>query len=407
MRWSDQTCRVQAARLDALAAKAYAEFDRPAVLPALNAARFGAGNDVDLYRLITEVELPATREKIKVTGLLALPVGATAPLPVVSWQHGTILSFGQVPSNMMRLQDPAYAMSDAQDSLETLFNVHRLAGQGFAVIAADYVGKGPLRKGRGEAYAVKDVTERTCLAILDAGVARMRALQLQPGKLFLNGWSQGALNTQWLHQGLRRQLRPITATSVASPFNDLAEAWRFWAGAQTYPLPAGVGAYPALPNWISLCMIVTLGSYELNYGFDGLLKSAIRPEFQDLALKYWSDYSLQFDPTKPFPTGQDLLVPGFFDRFTDERNSAFLRQTAANAATFWRYDSPIRFHYGLADEAIHPAMVGRALAAGGKMAVGIPVAGASHRVTFLASLYGDAASLAGRQNLVDWFKSLL
>ena len=396
-------CQVTAHRLDTMVAAAFPSFNHPKILPDFDPGRHGARHDVDLRRLTAIAILPETGERVTVSGLLAIPAGARGGLPVVSWQHGTILSFDQVPSRMLRLADPAYSMSDAADSLETLFNVQRFAGQGFAVIAADYVGKGPFRNGRGEAYAVKGPTIAACLAILDEGLNVMRSLGLQPDGLFLNGWSQGALNTQWLHQALRRQSRPIQATAVQSPFNDLDEAWRYWAGERTFPPPAGQTSYPPPPAWISLCMIIALGGYEAHEGLPGLMASAIRPEFRAMAAKYWTDYALDFDRSQPFPSGADLLVPGFFDHFTDERNSAFLRRVAAVSANGWRYDSPIRFHYGLADEAIHPTMVARALTAGGALASGVPVAGGSHRGTFLASLFGDAAALGGRENVVTWF----
>lgn len=401
----DRSCRVTAARLDDQVAKAYPLFNNPAILPAFDAKRDGARFEVDLHRIVTRTVVPETGETLKVSGLLAVPVGVKGELPLVSWQHGTILSFDQVPSNLTRLADSAYELTDTADSLETLFNVQRFAGQGYAVIAADYVGKGPFRNLRGEGYAVKGVSVRTCLDMLAAGQEAMRSLGLRPSKLFLHGWSQGALNTQWLHQALRANSRPVAATAVASPFNDLNEAWSFWAGFQSFALPKGMTSYPALPNWISLCMIVALGSYELQYKLTGLLRSAIRPEFQDMALKYWNDYRAEFDPGKPFPTGSNLLVPGFFEHATDERNSAFLRQLAANRASYWNYDAPIRFHYGLADEAIHPAMVFRALSSGGKLASGVPVAGASHRATFLAGLYGEASTLGGSENVLNWFRS--
>ncbi|PZR93860.1 MAG: lysophospholipase [Stutzerimonas stutzeri] len=388
-----------------MVAKAYPLFNNPVILPPFDAKTDGARFDVDLHRIVTHTVVPETGEKLKVSGLLALPVGIKGELPLLSWQHGTILSFDQVPSNLTLLADPAYELTDAADSLETLFNVQRFAGQGFAIIAADYVGKGPFRGDRGEGYAVKGVSVQTSVDVLAAGQAAMRSLGLKPSKLFLHGWSQGALNTQWLHQALRAKSRPIAGTAVASPFNDLNEAWSFWAGAQTFPLPKGATSYPALPNWISLCIIVALGSYELQYGLSGLMKSAIRPEYHDLALKFWRDYKLDFDQSKPFPAGSELLVSGFFDHFTDARNGAFLRHFAANRASYWNYDSPIRFHYGLADEAIHPAMVSRALSAGGKLATGIPVAGGSHRGTFLAGLYGDASTLDGSENALRWFQS--
>ena len=84
-----------------------------------------------------------------------------------------------------------------------------------------------------------------------------------------------------------------------------------------------------------------------------------------------------------------------------------LRHLGHNSATFWDYDSPVRFYYGLADEALHPGLVKPAIAAGGRFADGVPVDGASHRLTFLASLYGDGAVLNGQSTVPDWFDSMM
>ena len=141
----DRSCRVSSQRLDALVAKAFPLFNEPVILPAFDKKKDGARFDVDLHCIVTHTVVPETGEKLKVSGLLALPVGIKGELPLLSWQHGTILSFDQVPSNLTLLADPAYELTDAADSLETLFNVQRFAGQGYAVVAADYVGKGPFR----------------------------------------------------------------------------------------------------------------------------------------------------------------------------------------------------------------------------------------------------------------------
>lgn len=398
---------VSGARLDREVANAFPLFDTASVLSDFDVKTQGAQRDVVLYRLVTTTRVPETNELLEVTGLLALPADAGKEIPVVSWQHGTILSFDQTPSNLTKLSNRDYRLSDEVDSLETLFNIHRFAANGFAVIAADYVGKGPLRNGRGEGYAVKGVTARTCADMLNAGLAALGKMATKPTKLFLHGWSQGALNTQWLHQMLRGDAVPIAATAVASPFNDLNEAWRFWAGRQTYPLPAGVDSYPEIPLWVPLCMIVLLGSYELHYGMNGLIEAAVRPQYREMARQYRKDYGAGLSDASSLPSGGDLLVPGFFDGYTDDLNSALLRQFAANGASYWHYDSEIRFHYGLVDEAIHPEMVARALSAGGKFARGVPVAGANHRATFLAGLYGDGGTLAGHDNTLSWFKSKL
>ena len=402
----DQTARVAAGRLDELVARNYPDFNVPAVLPAFDPARMGGRYDVELHRLVAPLVVPETGESVTVSGLLALPVGATGPLPVLTWQHGTVLTFDGVPSNMVKLADPTYEMSYPTDSAETLFNVQRFAGHGYAVIAADYVGKGPFRNGRGEAYGVKDVTVATCLRILEAGLATLRTMGRETGPLFINGWSQGALNSQWLTQELRRRKVAVAATSVSSPFNELTETMRFWAGAQRYPIPEGTTCFPEIPDWVSLCLIVLLGSYELTYGFQGLLQQAVAPEFRELAAGFWRTYDMRFDPATPFPVGSTLLVPRFFDAFTHETNSAFLRQLARNTATYWQYDSPVRLYVGLADEGIHPTLARRAVAAGGEQITEVSVADGSHRVTFMASLYGEPRHLAGQANTLDWFNSL-
>ena len=184
----DRSCRVSSQRLDALVAKAFPLFNKPAILPAFDKKKDGARFDVDLHRIVTHTVVPETGEKLKVSGLLALPVGIKGELPLLSWQHGTILSFDQVPSNLTLLADPAYELTDAADSLETLFNVQRFAGQGYAVVAADYVGKGPFRNGRGGRLC-SEGGQRPYLRRRSGGragrhaVARRQAVKAVPSRL--------------------------------------------------------------------------------------------------------------------------------------------------------------------------------------------------------------------------------
>ncbi|WP_204524493.1 lipase family protein [Bradyrhizobium sp. SUTN9-2] len=397
--------RVSKERLNTLAAKFYAVFNEGNILPAAFPERYAARNDVELRRIVTFTRIPDTGERVKVSGLLAVPVGARGTLPLLSWQHGTILSFDQVPSNLLRLKDENYELRDNVDSIETLFNIQRFAGNGYAVVAADYVGKGPYRNGRSEAYAVKGATVQCCLDILTAGLHELRTLSLRQSNLFLNGWSQGALNTQWLKQELQRRGIKVRATATQSPFNDLAESFHYWTNPTAY-IPASETSYPMPPAWITPCLIVLLGSYRRCYGLTDLFKTAVKPQYQAFAEKYWSDYSLEGEIAKSIPPAGDFLVEGFFDRFTNETNSALLRRLGGNGATYWQYDSPIRFYYGLADEALHPRLVRPAIAAGGHFAAGVAVNGASHRGTFLSSLYGEAAVLNGNATAFDWFNSL-
>lgn len=398
----DHAATLSVARLNQLVSEQYAVFNQGNVLPPFDVAEYGAADDVRLQRITTWTRVPETGEEVKVSGLLAVPAGASGRLPVVCWQHGTLLGFDPVPSNLTLLADPAYVMRENVDSAETLFNVQRFAAHGFAVIAADYLGKGPYRDGRAEAYVVKDATTQTCLDILEAGLAGMRSLGLEPGALFLNGWSQGALNTQWLAQALQQAGRPARAAAAQSPFNDLNETLRYWVGIDTYPAPTSA-AYPTVPDWVSLGLIIVLGSYETYGRIDGLMRTAVRPAYHAMAETFWRSYGLDFDPSQHFPSTKELLVDGFFTGFTAEQNSRFLRQMAANRATYWDYAAPMRLYYGLADEALHPVLAQRPLPAGGAKIDGIAVPGASHRVTFLSSLYGSGEVVAGKPDLLRWF----
>lgn len=81
---TDRSCRVSSQRLDALVAKAYPLFNNPVILPPFDAKTDGARFDVDLHRIVTHTVVPETGEKLKVSGLLALPVGIKGELPLLS-----------------------------------------------------------------------------------------------------------------------------------------------------------------------------------------------------------------------------------------------------------------------------------------------------------------------------------
>ena len=198
----------------------------------------------------------------------------------------------------------------------------------------------------------------------------------------------------------------VNAVAAQSPFNNLADGLRYWCGALSFGAP-GEPPYPAPPAWISACIIILLGSYRRYYNFNDLFKTAIRPAHLAFAEAYWRDYTQSEGVLRNMPAPPALLVEGFLDRYTADLNSRFLRQLAANSTTFWGYDSPTRFYYGLADEALHPNLVKMAIAADGPNIQGIPVKRASHRGTFLASLYGDGTVIDDKSTVPDWFKSLL
>ncbi len=116
-----------------------------------------AKNAVKLYKVIYNTVIPEDNNRpVQVSGLIAVPEVASTMLPVVSYQHGTVFSRYEVPSCI-------------EKSMETRLIVARFAGQGYIVIAADYIGKGV--SAEPDSWLVKESTAQACLDMLLASRA--------------------------------------------------------------------------------------------------------------------------------------------------------------------------------------------------------------------------------------------
>ena len=117
------------------------------VLPAPSKAR----NAVELYTVRYESKVPERgAEKVVVTGLVALPVVADrAALPLVAYQHGTVFGKYEVPSFSFQRTSPG-RHPHYDGAYETRHMVAQFAGNGYALVAADYFGMGarPTRRRR-------------------------------------------------------------------------------------------------------------------------------------------------------------------------------------------------------------------------------------------------------------------
>jgi hypothetical protein len=88
--------RVSKERLSALATKFYSVFNERNILAPISAEKHSARFDVDLRRIITFTRVPETGERVKVSGLLAVPVGkrGSLPRPIVAARHDPFLRPG-------------------------------------------------------------------------------------------------------------------------------------------------------------------------------------------------------------------------------------------------------------------------------------------------------------------------
>jgi hypothetical protein len=98
--------------------------------PALGGGEVRYG--VDAYR-VSYRTVDANGRPVVATGLVALPAGGPASLPVVSYDHGTTATSADVPSSFGLGPDHA---------VEGRWSAELFASAGFAVTEPDYVGMG-------------------------------------------------------------------------------------------------------------------------------------------------------------------------------------------------------------------------------------------------------------------------
>lgn len=337
-----------------------------------------ARNAVSLYRVLYDTVVPERGNKpVVASGLVAIPKTGATRMPVVSYQHGTVFSRTEAPSNI-------------EQTLETRLMVARFAGQGYIIVAADNVGKGVSNEP--DSYFAKDCMAQACLDMLTASRAVCSALGVEQGDLFLSGWSQGSWTTHVFRYRLESLGIPVKATATACTPTDI---YLMFTGFINNP-----SAIDAV--WLPGIFAQFLNSYEIHYHLDGLSRSAIKPQYWQTARDFYDNKIGWAEASKVFPaTVNEMLQPEFAAMSSLLAND-FYRRLRENQAYQWRFLTPTRYYYGKIDEAIRP-YVGTLPVDYQKTIGGAPsqavYAGdvADHRGTFLFGVLDQK----------DWFDSLL
>ncbi|MFN5116561.1 MAG: alpha/beta hydrolase family protein [Cyanobacteriota bacterium] len=444
-----EIARLSAAELSQLLADKFPSFDTPKsqhlLPPTLK-------RDVILYKVnytidVSHLQFAGPRV---VSGLLVVPDGLVkgsqpaAPVPLAVYNHGTLFSGTQCPSNVVTSSGEGPDRKWSVDSPETLFNLALLADRGYAMLAPDYVGFGA--SNIHQAYGVKSPTTTAIVGLLESSRSVLSALGVQPRQLFANGWSQGGLNTQWMTQELESLQIPLAAAAAESPFNELADTFRWWITRSM--------ADPRQPfdpgPWLPLCLGILIRSYESWFGLQGLLEALVKNEVipagkdsdgnivpNPLGVTYreiigsfgekgadvvkfespngFSNYKWDVvvnrggddkPTTIPGFAGNDMLVDGALDQ-TQGVVAQFLQLLKADSPRNWTYSTPLKAWYGLEDEGLAPDLVAPEMALkGGPNVSLVPVVAASHRQTFLNALVSSPGQPAGSsENFLDWFST--
>ncbi len=380
-------------------------------------SNLGAKNPVDFYRLIYNTTIPENKKTYTVSGLLAVPVlpakqdnkSKTPSIPLLSWQHGTILTPYDAPSFLIQNSKVVRGPTGIPASAETLFNAVRFAGNGYALAAADYIGNGISTET--QAYAVKGATIQTTKDMITGATAVIKELMPNTSgnpisKLVLNGWSQGGLNTAWLGNALQNDGVIVHKQAQASAPVDVAKTISYW-----------FNDYPGTPNWLTACVPLAIGAYEKYYGIKDLMKAAIGPKYLDTANKIYNkqiDWSKVPEPPKGqgllgLPVkAKDMLNKSFLVDFNAKRGE-FYKQVTANTALQDKYKWPTRFYGGSGDTIVPPTNgvnqpVAFQQAKGSNLSAGFDMGlAATHRGTFLSSVFEGVTNPGN--SILTWFNA--
>lgn len=382
-----------------------------------------ANNGVHLYRVAYNSTIPEQNNRPTLAyGLVAIPTDAAGPLSVVSYQHGTLVGKGEVPSQSfdgigsVPGADPLY---DA--TYETRLNVAQFGGQGYAVIAADYFGVGNSLENDG--YISKSSQQQACLDMYYASVKLLDSQDHPVSNLFLGGWSQGGLVTVDFLEKLQSVGIPVTKAATASaPANVQYTSNLWYFHPRTYPQ-----SLPNTPDAIWLNVVGELSNFSIT-GYAGADASPLQMlgvNYEVARAMYMREYNaLSFVPPVLGGTGivvhraglSDVVLPYplpevIAPQFAD--NQALFEQTdyakllaSSGAGSSYLLTAPLGMYYGQEDEVI-PLTAGTAVYNAQTTEfqndhIWAPeVAWANHRGTFLAAVRGELAWFNGETSIPE------
>jgi pimeloyl-ACP methyl ester carboxylesterase len=335
-------------------------------------------NNVTLYKLTYQSTIPEKNNAPAITtGIIAIPSTLADGNPLLSYQHGTVMSNMDVPSFI-------------EKSMETKLSIAQFAGNGYIVIAADYHGLG--ESVIENSYFVQKSTEQACLDLYAAAQEFLKQKNINIGHYFTLGWSQGSYNTLTYLRRLEQAGIPVDATATAATPSD----------PNYFFVRYIINPRPEDGPWSVACLSNLLFSYEHYNDLKGLTANAIRPEYLQDAKNYYEnkiEFSEFLGKTPQITT--DFLTPEFVKEIQLGSSPLCHALTAADGYR-WKSTTPLRSYYGEKDEIITLDLMKLAIeyqASLGKKNGELINAGqkADHRATYAYALY----------HVKPWFDSFI
>lgn len=282
--------------------------------------------EVDVYKITYETLHP-NGEMVVATGALCLPSGVVCPLPLSSYQHGTVALKTNVPSHL-----------NSETNLGVLY-----ASAGFATTMPDFIGLGD-SPGL-HLYVHADSEASASLDLIQAAEGLQEELGFNlDGQLFLWGYSQGGHATLALQRLIETEYAEdytITASApMSGPYDISGVQAEYLTADEDYPTP-GYLPYVVL-------------SYQEVYG-------TLYDELEDIFLpEYAAIIPELFDGTvsmgvinSNFPSvPSQCLLPEVFEAFETDPQHPIRVALEDNDLYNWTPTAPTNLYYCEGDDQV-------------------------------------------------------
>jgi pimeloyl-ACP methyl ester carboxylesterase len=337
--------------------------------------------NVNVYKVVYKTMYRGVEKQA--SGACFIPETNGVPVPIASYQHGTICYEKKAPSNFTNVFDKNMA--------EMLFP-ETVAACGFICSVPDYIGYGA----SGDVihpYHHLESTANACVDMLRAVKEMCRELSITfQEKYFLFGYSEGGYATLAALRKLQADYPaqfPITACAAGSGAYDLFNTMNWYLQQQTITGPS------------FLCFFFT--AYKDVYGWSRSLCEIFKSPYCDRieAGLFNGDYSEDYINGQLTSQAQDLFTAVFLADFSGGGEQTVKNAFIENGVyKGWFPTCATRLYQGTADKIVPPFNAVNAYnaftAAGATSVTYFPLAGLTHETAIVPYV----------KDVIQWFKSL-
>ncbi|GAB3905408.1 hypothetical protein GCM10028803_36230 [Larkinella knui] len=283
-------------------------------------------NDVKVYKLVYNTKLP-DGTATKASGAVLIPTSTTkplAPVPMISQQHGTILSDIDAPSNFGPNSDAAFG--------GTLF-----ASIGFIMVCPDYIGYGE-SKAFPHTYEHREGLATASLDMIRAAKEFVKQKSIKwDNRLFLTGYSEGGYATMSLQKKIEEEFPaefPLTASSIGAGAYHKTAFMKYIINEETI----GISSYNRLYLW-------TLLTYNDLYKLNKPMSYYLKEPYATQATQNGKNITIN-------GTISNIFTDSFKKAVNDGTETGFLNAVKDNDVYDWKPKTPTYLYHGTADKLV-------------------------------------------------------